>query len=142
MDKQKILFICVHNSARSQIAEELLKKLGSHKYEAESAGLEPGKLNPFVVSVLGEEGIDIEGKNTRSVADILEKGEKYDYVITVCDEASAEKCPVFPGEGKKLHWGFPDPSGFIGTDEEIISKVRILKERIKKRINQFITENS
>ena len=142
MTKKKVLFICVHNSARSQISEELLRKLGGDRFEVESAGLEPGELNPYVIKVLGEEGVDITGKKTQSATELLEQGKEFKYVITVCDETSAEQCPIFPGNAKRLHWGFPDPSHFEGTEDEIINKVRILKERIKGKIREFIISES
>lgn len=136
--KKKVLFVCIHNSARSQMAEELLRKLAGDKFEVESAGIEPGKLNPIVVDVLKEEGIDITGKTTRSVLKLLEQGKKYDLVITVCDEASAERCPVFPGGGRRIHWGFPDPSKFNGTQEEKLKATREIREQIKGRITQWL----
>lgn len=142
MKKEKVLFICVHNSARSQMAEELLRKRAGDMFEVESAGLEPGVLNPHVVKILKEdEGIDISGKKTKSAFELYKLGRRYNYVITVCDESSSEKCPVFPGGAKHLHWGFPDPSGIIGSDEQVISRIRGIKEDIKARIEQFVTSN-
>lgn len=138
MIKRKVLFICVHNSARSQMSEELLRKQAGELFEIESAGLEPGKLNPYVIKILKEEGIDISGKETKSAFDLLKEGKRFHYVITVCDETAAEKCPVFPGSLERLHWGFPDPSGFRGTDQEILEKIRELKEQIKIKINDFV----
>jgi len=90
MTKKSVLFVCVHNSARSQMAEELLRKIAGNKFEAESAGLEPGVLNPYVIEILREEGIDITRKKTKSAFDLLKAGRRYTYVITVCDETSAE----------------------------------------------------
>lgn len=140
MSKEKVLFVCIHNSARSQMAEELLRKLGGDSFEVESAGLEPGTLNPVVVEVLKEVGIDISGKKTRSVFDLFKKGRLYSYVITVCDEASAEKCPVFPGISRRLHWGFTDPSKFDGTMEEKIKKTRIVREEIRRKIENWLDQ--
>lgn len=137
MTKKKVLFICVHNSARSQIAEELLRKLAGDIFEVESAGLEPGTLNPYVVKVLKEEGIDISGKETKSAFDLLKQGKRYSYVITVCDETSAEACPVFPGI-ERFHWSFPDPSKLKGPDDEIIERVRDLRSEISVKIEQFL----
>ncbi len=96
MTKHRVLFVCVHNSARSQMAEELLRKIAGDRFEVESAGLEPGTLNPHAVAALREEGIDITGKKTVSAFDLLKQGRYYTYVITVCDETSAESCPIFP----------------------------------------------
>lgn len=143
MKKEKVLFICVHNSARSQMAEELLRKRADDMFEVESAGLEPGVLNPYVIKILkDDEGIDISGKKTKSAIDLAERGKKYDYVITVCDESSSEKCPVFPGGAKRIHWGFPDPSVIKGPDDEVTEKIKKIKEEIKSRIEQFVTDKS
>ena len=141
MTKQKVLFVCVHNSARSQMAEELLRKMAGDRFEAESAGIEPGELNPIVVDVLKEEGIDIAGKKTKAVIDLIKKGEHYRYVITVCDESSAERCPIFPGVTTRLHWSFTDPSTFEGTYPEKLAKVRVVKEEIKDRLRQWIEDS-
>ncbi len=138
MIKQKILFVCIHNSARSQMAEELLRKLGGDRFEVESAGIEPGVLNPVVIEVLREIGIDITNKKTQSVLDCIKNGKLYNYVITVCDEASAERCPIFPGSAKRLHWGFTDPSKFEGTWEEKVSKTRVVREQIKQKIEEWL----
>jgi len=136
--KIKVLFICVHNSARSQISEALLNQVAGDKYEASSAGLEPGELYPLAVEVLKEIGVDISGKETRDVFSVFKSGELYSYVVTVCDESSAEKCPIFPGSTKRLHWGFPDPSNLKGTHEEKLEKTREVREMIKNKISEFV----
>src|SRR5262245_21954322 len=105
--KKQVLFVCIHNSARSQMAEAFLNHLCSHDFRAQSAGVEPGQMNPVVVSAMKEIGFDLSGNQTKCAADFV--GEPFDYVITVCDEASAGRCPVFPGRTQRLHWGFPDP---------------------------------
>jgi arsenate reductase (thioredoxin) len=138
MEKKKVLFVCIHNSARSQVAEELLRNLAGDMFEVESAGLEPGKLNPVVVEVLKEEGIDIAGKQTKAAFDLFKSGRKYDYVITVCDEASAERCPIFPGLCQRFHWSFSDPSKFQGTDKEKLLQVRKVREEIKGKLKEWI----
>jgi len=138
MDKKKVLFVCIHNSARSQMAEELLRKLAGDRFEVDSAGLEPGKLNPFVIETLKEDGIDITGKQTQAVIDLFKKGSHYDYVITVCDESSAEKCPIFPGKSQRLHWSFTDPSKFEGSHEEKLAKTRKVKEEIHRQIKGWL----
>ena len=97
MAKQRVLFVCVHNSARSQMAEAFLKQLAGDRFEVESAGIEPGALNPIVVDAMKEIGIDISGNQTKDVFDFLKRGKAFSYVITVCDEASGERCPIFPG---------------------------------------------
>ncbi len=138
MAKEKVLFVCIHNSARSQMAEELLRKLGGDKFDVESAGIEPGKLNPVVIEVLKEIGIDITGKKTQSVMDLLKQGRLYSYVITVCDETSAERCPVFPGSAKRLHWGFIDPSKFDGAPEEKLERTRVVRDQIRQKIVDWL----
>ncbi len=133
----KVLFLCVHNSARSQMAEAYLRRFGSGRFEAESAGLEPGKLNPYVVRALAEDGIDIAGKKTQSVFDLHRAGRRYDVVITVCSPEAAERCPVFPGAAIKLHWPFPDPATFTGTDDEIMARVRAVRDGIKEKVREL-----
>ncbi len=142
MDKKKVLFVCIHNSARSQMAEAFLKQLAGDRFEAESAGLEPGKLNSVVVEVMKESGIDISRNKTKSVFDFFKQGKKYDYVVTVCDESQAEKCPIFPGTAvtQRMHWGFNDPASFQGTREEKIEKTREVRDKIKRRIIEWINK--
>ena len=137
MSKQNILFVCVHNSARSQMAEAFLHQLCSEQFNAHSAGLEPGKLNPIVVEAMQEIGLDISGNPTKAVFDMFKSGKLFSYVITVCDEASAERCPIFPGVTKRLHWSFPDPSGFQGTHEERLAKTRGVRDTIKAKIEEW-----
>ncbi len=137
--KEKVLFVCIHNSARSQMAEELLRKLAGDKFEVESAGIEPGKLNPVVIDVLKELGIDISNKKTQAVADLLKSAKRYDYVITVCDETSAERCPIFPGPAKRLHWGFVDPSKFEGSIEEKRRQTRLVRDQINMKIKEWLS---
>jgi len=136
--KQKILFVCIHNSARSQMAEAFLDQICGDIFEAHSAGIEPGKLNPIVVEAMQEAGIDISGNRTKSVADYL--SQPFAYVITVCDETSAERCPIFPGVTKGLHWGFPDPSGFQGTHDEKLTRTREIRDQIKARVEAWCEE--
>jgi arsenate reductase len=121
------------------MAEELLRKIAGDRFDVESAGLEPGKLNPYAVAALREEGIDITGKETVSAFELLKQGRYYTYVITVCDETSAETCPIFPGCRERFHWSFPDPSKFTGTDEEIMKRVREVRERIREKITEWVT---
>ncbi|MEO5356235.1 MAG: arsenate reductase ArsC [Nitrospirae bacterium YQR-1] len=140
MEKIKVLFVCVHNSARSQMAEAFLKIYGGDRFEVKSAGLEPGVLNPLVVRVMREDSVDLSGNSTKSVFDIFKKGDLFDYVIAVCEETKAEKCPVFPFVNKALHWGFDDPSSLEGTEDEKLAKIRAVKEQIKAKIQQWIKE--
>lgn len=139
MDKKRVLFVCVHNSARSQMAEAYLNHLAGDKFIAESAGIEPGVLNPYVVEVMKEDGIDISNNKTKSVFDYYKQGKLYSYVITVCDKEAAEKCPIFPGNAKKLHWSFPDPSKFAGEKQEILKQIREVRDEIKEKIKEFIS---
>ena len=138
----KVLFVCVHNSARSQMAEAFLNKYGHVWFEAESAGIEPVRLNPIVVEAMEEAGIDISQNPTRGVFDLFRMGKTYDAVITVCDGASAERCPVFPGTARRIAWSFGDPSTFTGTHEQILEQTRRVRDEIKEKILQFIKEGS
>jgi arsenate reductase len=135
---KRVLFLCVHNSARSQIAEAFLKKHAGDRFHVESAGLEPGMLNPYVVRAMAEVGIDISGNATKSVFDLAKAGRSYDVVVTVCSKEAAERCPIFPGRHEKLHWPFDDPASFTGSDEEIMAGVRRVREQIKDACLQFI----
>ena len=138
--KDKVLFVCIHNSARSQMAEAFLKQMAGNRFEVESAGLEPGRLNPLAVEVMKEIGIDISGNRTKSASDFFKEGKLYTYVITVCDETSAEQCPFFPGITTRLHWSFADPSGFTGTQEEKLEKTRQVREAIREKIESWLKE--
>jgi arsenate reductase len=120
------------------MAEAFLKKIGGESFEVESAGLEPGRLNPIVVEVMKEIGIDISGNKTKSVFDFYKQGKLYNYVFTVCDESKAETCPVFPGIKKNIHWGFADPSSFTGSHEEILAGTRKVRDEIKKNIEEWV----
>ena len=135
-----VLCLCVHNSARSQMAEAYLRLLGGDLFEVESAGLEPGKLNPYVVRALKEEGIDISGKKTQDVFELFKAGRTYRYVITVCSKEAAERCPIFPGRVERLRWPFPDPSVFRGTDDEVMSQVRGVRDAIREKVRDFVAE--
>jgi arsenate reductase len=141
--KRKVLFVCVHNAARSQIAEAYCNLLGGENWEAESAGLEPGSLNPYVVKVMSETGIDISGNECNDVFEYFKQSRRYSYLITVCDETESERCPIFPGLviNGRLHWSFPDPSRFNGTEEEILAKTREVRDAIKAKVEEFIAEN-
>jgi arsenate reductase len=138
--QHKILFVCIHNSARSQMAEAFLKKYGGDHFLVESAGLEPGNINPHVVTVMQEVDIDLSQKGTQAVFDLFRKGRLYNAVITVCDEASAERCPIFPGRVRRLNWSFADPSTFTGTPEEILQRIREVRDEIDAKIKTFVQE--
>ena len=134
----RVLFICVHNSARSQMAEAWLKHLHGDRFETESAGLEPGTINPLAIEVMREVGIDIAGNRPQSVFDLFKASRLYGYAITVCDEAGAERCPIFAGVTKREHWSFPDPAAFTGTYEERLAKTRKVRDAIRARIEDWV----
>ena len=135
--KKKILFICVHNSARSQMAEVFLNHLCGDRFEAQSAGLSPGTLNPIVVEAMREVGLDISGNKTKSVDEMLKSGQSFDYAVTVCSEAEAEACPIFPGATTRLHWPFPDPSKLEGSREEKLQKTCEVRGMIKAKVEEW-----
>ena len=138
--KNKVLFICVHNSARSQMAAALLNQKCGKFFEAESAGLEPGKLNPLAVEALREIGIDISRNKTRAVFDVFKSGQLFAYVITVCDESEAAGCPIFPGVATRLHWSFADPSKLTGSHDERLEGTRKIRDQIRSRIEAWCGE--
>lgn len=140
MGTKRVLFVCIHNSARSQMAEAWLNQICGEFFEAQSAGLEPGTLNPLAVEVMQELGIDISNKKTQSVFDVFKRGQLFAYVITVCDEANAERCPIFPGVTKRLHWGFPDPGALVGTNEEKLEKTRSIRDAIRAKVEAWCEE--
>jgi arsenate reductase (thioredoxin) len=138
--KSNVLFICVHNSARSQMAEAWLNRICGDFFAAESAGLKPGTLNPLVVEAMQEIGLDISKNETRAVFDVFKAGKLFSYVITVCDETNAEKCPIFPGVTKRLHWSFPDPSTLVGSRENKLVEVRKIRDEIRRKIESWCEE--
>lgn len=138
MNKIRVLFVCVHNSARSQMAEAFLNGIGGAEFEAESAGLEPGRLNPYVVEVMQEIGIDISKNATKGVWDFFRQGRMYQYVITVCDPATEELCPIFPGITRRINWPFDDPASFTGSHEEKLAQIRKVRDSIKAHIEDFV----
>lgn len=137
MSKRKVLFVCVHNSARSQMAAAWLQHLCGEEFDAESAGLEPGTLNPLAVEVMREVGVDISRNKTQSVFDLFKAGRLFTYVISVCDGASAERCPIFVGMTQRLHWSFADPSQVTGTHEQQLAQVRTIRDEIRERIENW-----
>ena len=141
MQRRKVLFICVHNSARSQMAAALMNKLCGDNFEAQSAGLEPGVINPLVVEVLQEIGIDISKNTTQRVFNIWKSGKMFQFVITVCSEAEAEGCPIFGGVTTRLHWPFDDPSKFTGTHEEQLERTRMVRDQIHAKIDSFCQDH-
>ena len=133
--KQKVLFLCTHNSARSQMAEAILNKFHSNNYEGHSAGVTPTKVNPYVIKSLAEIGIDISKHRSKSIEEF--RGQTFDYVVTVCDSAK-EACPFFPGK-TVIHKSFEDPSQFEGSDKQILEKVKKVRNQIQEWINKTFT---
>lgn len=136
----RVLFICVHNSARSQMAEAYLGRLGGETVAVASAGLAPTTINPLVVTAMAEEGFDLSGKTTRKVFDLYKEGQLFDYVVTVCEESLEAQCPVFPGVTRRLHLPFPDPAAAVGIAEEKLAQVRVIRDRIKARMVALAAE--
>ncbi|WP_027183726.1 arsenate reductase ArsC [Desulfovibrio inopinatus] len=139
MEKKDILFVCVHNSARSQIAEEYVKRLSNGALTAESAGFKPGTINPLVVEAMKEEGIDLSEKTTQSVFELFKKGNTYKAVVTVCDESEGGNCPIFPGMTHRLHLPFPDPAELEGTHDEKMRKIREIRNQIKNMVQELLS---
>jgi arsenate reductase len=137
MEKTKVLFLCTHNSARSQMAEGLLRHLAGDRFEAMSAGTEATHVRPLAVRAMDELGIDISGQESKTLDTYL--GEPFDYVITVCDDAN-EACPIFPGAKKRLHWSFEDPSSAPGTEEDRLNVFRTVRDRIRARIDRELVD--
>ena len=131
--KKKVLFLCTHNSARSQMAEGLLRKLGGDRYEVFSAGTEPSTVNPYVVKAMAEIGVDLSTHRSKHLSEFIHQ--EMDFVVTVCDDAQAT-CPYFPG-GTIVHYSFSDPSQFRGSDEAIMAGVRVVRDAIKKWIIEY-----
>ncbi|HZZ01071.1 MAG TPA: aquaporin [Candidatus Baltobacteraceae bacterium] len=138
--KRSVLFVCVHNSARSQMAEAFLNAQCSDDFRAESAGLEPGTLNSLAVAAMSEAGFDISKNATKSAFELFKDGRQYSYVITVCDETAAERCPVFPGGARQLHWSFPDPAALEGTWDQRLDKARAIRDQIRARIDAWCSK--
>lgn len=138
--KRSVLFVCVRNAARSQIAEAFLNSICPDDFVAESAGLEPGALDPLAVAAMKEVGLDISSKQTKSAFDLFKGGKLYSYVITVCDQTSAEHCPIFPGKARRLHWSFRDPANLEGTWEQRLAQTRSIRDEIQAQIQAWCKE--
>ena len=132
-DRERVLFICTHNSARSQMAEGLLRHLHGDRYEASSAGTEPGSLHPLAVRAMAEAGIDISAARAKGIDSLGD--ERFDLAVTVCDEA-AEACPTYPGAARHAHWGLPDPSRATGNEEERLEAFRTVRDEVRRRIEE------
>ena len=137
---KKVLFVCIHNSARSQMAEAFLKQHCGEFFEVHSCGLKPGHLNPVVVEAMSEVGLDISQNKTKDIFPFIRMQPTFDYVITLCDEAEGENCPTFPRNVTRLHWSFRDPSAFAGTPEEKLARTREVRDAIKARVESWCEE--
>src|SRR5574337_386002 len=126
--KKKVLFLCTENSSRSQMAEGILRHLMGDKFKVESAGTRPSVVNPAAIKVMAEIGINISGHRSKSVEEF--QGQNFDFIITTCD-AARETCPVFPGKARRLHWSFIDPAKAEGSESEILSAFRKVRDGIK-----------
>lgn len=138
-DKKRVLILCTGNSARSQMAEGLLRHDGGASFEVESAGVEPSFVRPQAVKVMSEIGIDISNHRSKPVEEFL--GQEFDYVITVCDNAR-ERCPIFPGKAERIHWSFDDPAAVAGEEEVILETFRRVRDEIRERLRTFIKTSS
>lgn len=138
VEQKKILFVCVHNSARSQMAEAFMNKLADGRYIAESAGIKRGLLNQYVVKAMAETGIDISKNKTDSVFEFFKEGRMYHYVFRVCDPEIAERCPVFPDILECINWNVPDPTSLRGTEEDIMEKTRKVRDIIRKKVEDWL----
>ena len=140
--KKKVLFVCVHNSFRSLMAEAWFNQICGDEFEAQSAGLEPGEIHPLAIEAMREVGIDISHKRARRVFDIWKEGQAFGYVVTVCSEAErkARACPIFPGVTVKLSWPFSDPSRFEGSEAARLEQTRQVRDAIKAKIEAWCDE--
>jgi arsenate reductase len=135
--KKRVLFLCTGNSCRSQMAEGLLRQLAGDRFEVASAGTHPVGLNPGAVEAMRQIGLDISGQRSKHITEFT--GRTFDYVITVCDRAR-EECPIFPGAGRQLHWGFDDPAAAWGPPEARRAVFRRVRDEIATRIQRFLAE--
>jgi arsenate reductase len=135
MDKTRVLFLCPHNSARSQMAEGFLRAMAGDRFEAQSAGTEKTSVNPLAIRVMAERGIDLRGHASKVYDGLMQ--ERWDYLVTVCDDAN-ERCPFVPGSVKRLHWSFEDPSRARGTEEERLHVFRRVRDQIEQRLAEWL----
>jgi len=133
----KVLFLCTHNSARSQMAEAFLRHFAGDRYEVHSAGLEPGQIHPYTRQVMEEIGLDLAGQRSKGLAEYLGKVH-FAFLITVCDRAD-EQCPIFPGLGTRLHWSFEDPSAARGSEAAQLAKFRQVRDMMKAKVLEWIS---
>lgn len=139
MEKKRVLILCTGNSARSQMAEGMLRHIADETFEVESAGVEPSNVRPEAIEAMSEIGIDISTHRSKSVDEFTDQ--QFDYIITVCDNAR-ESCPVFPGGAQRIHWSFDDPAAVKGSDEERLSAFRTVRDQIFKQLERFVIEKN
>ena len=135
-DRKRVLILCTGNSARSQMAEGLLRQMGGDRFEVFSAGVSPTRVRPEAIEVMKEIGIDISNHHSKSVEQF--SGQEFDYVITVCDNAN-KQCPVFPGRTQRLHWSFDDPAAVEGDEDARLAVFRRVRDEIAKQLRLFLT---
>jgi arsenate reductase len=140
--KKQVLFLCIHNSARSQMAAAFLSRIAGDRYQVESAGLEPGTLNPLAVAAMRDAGIDISHNPTQSVYDLFKAGRRFHYVISVCDAASAERCPIFAGFATRLNWSFADPSAFTGSEAARLAQTIAVRDQIRRKVDDWVARQA
>jgi arsenate reductase (thioredoxin) len=135
----RVLFVCVHNAARSRMAEALLRQLGGPRFEVTSAGFEPREVNPLVVEALAGIGLSLPSTTTQpSVFELFKAGRRFNYVVGVCDEEHGQRCPLFPGVTQRLYWSFPDPATFTGSHEDKLARVIEVRESLRARIESWL----
>lgn len=141
MEKTRIMFVCIHNSARSQMCEAFVRHYAPDRFDVHSSGIESGTFNPLVVRAMEEIGVSMEGQYAKPARHYIDRHKPFDYVVTVCDESNAERCPLFPGKSERMHWGFPDPSALQGTDEQKLAGIRPIRDAIHKRVSEWLSQN-
>jgi arsenate reductase (thioredoxin) len=136
--KTSVLILCTGNSARSQMAEGLLRALADEQVEVFSAGSKPSVINPYAIRAMQERGIDISGQRSKHLSEYL--NQPFDFVITVCDQA-AETCPVFPGRAQRIHWSFPDPAAVQGNDEKVLNSFVAVRDGLEQKLREWLSQH-
>ena len=141
--KERVLFVCVQNTARSQMGEAILKSIAGDSFEVYSAGITSGlALNPYAVTAMKEIGIDISENRVKSIEEVLQKEDHFEHVITVCDEGKAASCPVFPEADNQHYWPLDDPGSFLGSEEERLARTRVVRAALREKIMEFVKQYS
>lgn len=135
---RRILFVCIHNSGRSQMAEAFLNELGAPEFVAESAGVDPRPVNPEVVRVMREVGHDLSDAESDNIVDFFRQGRLYEQVIYVCERGTEQDCPLFPGVRRTLHWPYPDPATLAGDEAERLEALREIRDQIRGRVEDWL----